>query len=94
MSAKAISHVRIGRWLSSRIVFMVAENAQYWPEVLTVRDAHLHLYGKSPRPGRKLGHVTLRGGSPEQLASRLGELPGFFHRPEFCLDAVLAPVRA
>jgi 5-(carboxyamino)imidazole ribonucleotide synthase len=63
-------------------------------EVLTVRDAHLHLYGKSPRPGRKLGHVTLRGGSPEQLASRLGELPGFFHRPEFCLDAVLAPVRA
>jgi 5-(carboxyamino)imidazole ribonucleotide synthase len=63
-------------------------------EVLAVRDAHLHLYGKSPRPGRKLGHVTLRGGSPEQLASRLGELPGFFHRPEFCLDAVLAPVRA
>jgi 5-(carboxyamino)imidazole ribonucleotide synthase len=63
-------------------------------EVLTVRDAHLHLYGKSPRPGRKLGHVTLRGGSPEQLASRLGELSGFFHRPEFCLDAVLAPVRA
>jgi 5-(carboxyamino)imidazole ribonucleotide synthase len=63
-------------------------------EVLTVRDAHLHLYGKSPRPGRKLGHVTLRGGSPEQLASRLGELPGFFHRREFCLDAVLAPVRA
>jgi 5-(carboxyamino)imidazole ribonucleotide synthase len=63
-------------------------------EVLNVRDAHLHLYGKSPRPGRKLGHVTLRGGSPEQLASRLGELPGFFHRPEFCLDAVLAPVRA
>jgi 5-(carboxyamino)imidazole ribonucleotide synthase len=63
-------------------------------EVLTVRDAHLHLYGKSPRAGRKLGHVTLRAGSPEQLASRLGELPGFFHRPEFCLDAVLAPVRA
>jgi 5-(carboxyamino)imidazole ribonucleotide synthase len=63
-------------------------------EVLTIRDAHLHLYGKSPRSGRKLGHMTLRGGSPEQLASRLGELPGFFHRAEFCLDAVLAPVRA
>ena len=63
-------------------------------EVLTVRDAHLHLYGKSPRPGRKLGHVTLRGGSPEQLASRLGELPGFFHRAEFCLDAALAPAPA
>ena len=58
-------------------------------EVLTVRDAHLHLYGKSARAGRKLGHVTLRASSPEQLASRLGELPGYFHRPEFGLDAAL-----
>jgi 5-(carboxyamino)imidazole ribonucleotide synthase len=58
-------------------------------EVLAVRDAHLHLYGKSPRPGRKLGHVTLRASSPEQLASRLGELPTYFHRPEFALDAAL-----
>jgi 5-(carboxyamino)imidazole ribonucleotide synthase len=59
-------------------------------EVLAIRDAHLHLYGKSPRAGRKLGHVTLRAASAEQLASRLAELPSFFHRPEFCLDAVLA----
>jgi 5-(carboxyamino)imidazole ribonucleotide synthase len=58
-------------------------------EVLSIRDAHLHLYGKSPRAGRKLGHVTLRAASTEQLASRLAELPGFFHRPEFCLGAVL-----
>ncbi len=59
-------------------------------EVLAVPDAHLHLYGKSPRPGRKLGHVTLRASSPERLALRLSELPPFFHRPDFCLDAVLA----
>jgi 5-(carboxyamino)imidazole ribonucleotide synthase len=59
-------------------------------DVLSIRDAHLHLYGKTPRAGRKLGHVTLRAGSNEQLASRLAELPGFFHRPEFCLEAVLA----
>jgi 5-(carboxyamino)imidazole ribonucleotide synthase len=59
-------------------------------DVLSIRDAHLHLYGKTPRAGRKLGHVTLRAGSGEQLASRLAELPGFFHRPEFCLEAVLA----
>jgi 5-(carboxyamino)imidazole ribonucleotide synthase len=58
-------------------------------EVLAVRDAHLHLYGKPARAGRKLGHVTLRASSPEQLASRLGELPGYFHRPEFGLDVVL-----
>jgi 5-(carboxyamino)imidazole ribonucleotide synthase len=33
-----------------------------WPEpslVLAVPGAHLHLYGKQPRPGRKVGHVTL-----------------------------------
>jgi 5-(carboxyamino)imidazole ribonucleotide synthase len=59
------------------------------PEVLAVPDAHLHLYGKSPRPGRKLGHVTLRAASPERLALRLSELPAFFHRPDFCLAAVL-----
>ena len=58
-------------------------------EVLAVADAHLHLYGKAPRPGRKLGHVTLRAASPERLALRLSELPAFFHRPEFCIDSAL-----
>jgi 5-(carboxyamino)imidazole ribonucleotide synthase len=29
-------------------------------DVLAIPNAHLHLYGKSPRPGRKLGHVTVR----------------------------------
>jgi 5-(carboxyamino)imidazole ribonucleotide synthase len=28
-------------------------------EVLAIPHVHLHLYGKEPRPGRKLGHVTL-----------------------------------
>ncbi|MGI8547922.1 MAG: 5-(carboxyamino)imidazole ribonucleotide synthase, partial [Gemmatimonadaceae bacterium] len=28
--------------------------------VLAVPDAHLHLYGKSERPDRKLGHITVR----------------------------------
>jgi 5-(carboxyamino)imidazole ribonucleotide synthase len=59
-------------------------------EVLAIPDAHLHLYGKVARPGRKLGHVTLRAASPERLALRLSELPSFFHRPDFCLDPALA----
>ena len=58
-------------------------------DVLAIPDAHLHLYGKSARPGRKLGHVTLRAISPERLALRLSELPAFFHGPDFCLDAAL-----
>ena len=28
--------------------------------VLAVDEAHLHLYGKTPKPGRKLGHVTVQ----------------------------------
>jgi 5-(carboxyamino)imidazole ribonucleotide synthase len=30
-------------------------------ELLALPGAHLHLYGKAPRAGRKLGHVTLVG---------------------------------
>jgi 5-(carboxyamino)imidazole ribonucleotide synthase len=37
--------------------------------VLAVDGAHLHLYGKAPRPGRKLGHVTVTsGGDWERVA--------------------------
>ncbi|MGX6447063.1 5-(carboxyamino)imidazole ribonucleotide synthase [Patulibacter sp. S7RM1-6] len=31
------------------------------PRALAVEGAHVHLYGKSARPGRKLGHVTALG---------------------------------
>jgi len=31
--------------------------------LLALPGVHLHLYGKAPRPGRKLGHVTTFGGS-------------------------------
>lgn len=31
------------------------------PRALAVPGAHVHLYGKSPRPGRKVGHVTVLG---------------------------------
>ena len=34
--------------------------------VLGVQSAHLHLYGKDPRAGRKLGHVTLVEPTPER----------------------------
>ena len=56
-------------------------------ELLAVPDAHLHLYGKSPRPGRKVGHVTVRADSVGQLAARLKRLPAFFQRDEFCLSS-------
>lgn len=43
-------------------------------QVLRHRDAHLHLYGKSARPGRKLGHVTLHGEDSASVRRRADEL--------------------
>jgi len=42
--------------------------------VLALPEAHLHCYGKEPRPGRKLGHITLRADNPQTLAERLERL--------------------
>lgn len=44
-------------------------------ELRGVPGAHVHLYGKAPRPGRKLGHVTLVDASEETVAElvRLAE---------------------
>ncbi|HET7587586.1 MAG TPA: 5-(carboxyamino)imidazole ribonucleotide synthase [Gammaproteobacteria bacterium] len=42
--------------------------------VLKIPGAHYHDYGKSPRPGRKLGHCTLRAATREELDARLDQL--------------------
>jgi 5-(carboxyamino)imidazole ribonucleotide synthase len=63
-------------------------------EILAIPGAHLHLYGKSPRPGRKLGHVTLCAASFEELSASLRALPPFFQQPEFCLNTEGGPQRA
>ena len=36
------------------------------PAALAVPNAHVHLYSKKPRPGRKLGHVTACGDSIDE----------------------------
>ncbi|HEU5102785.1 MAG TPA: 5-(carboxyamino)imidazole ribonucleotide synthase [Roseiflexaceae bacterium] len=36
-------------------------------EVLAIPGAHLHLYGKAPRPGRKVGHITIRADEQDDL---------------------------
>ncbi len=40
-------------------------------EILAVPGAHLYDYGKTPRPGRKLGHVTIVAPDPHLLEERL-----------------------
>ena len=46
--------------------------------VLAVDGAHLHLYGKAPRPGRKLGHLTLHApdlGALNRARAQIDKLP-------------------
>ncbi len=54
-------------------------------EVTAIPGTHLHLYGKAPRPGRKIGHVNITGSDAAavknavalvwQLLPGAGELP-------------------
>jgi len=38
---------------------LIGADVERWPELVTERGAHLHIYGKGDaRPGRKMGHVT------------------------------------
>ncbi|MDB5310435.1 MAG: purK [Gemmataceae bacterium] len=51
-------------------------------DVLKFTEAHLHTYGKSPRPARKVGHVTLRAETAEELRDKLPEWSRVFDRPD------------
>ncbi|MFO0877164.1 MAG: 5-(carboxyamino)imidazole ribonucleotide synthase [Gemmataceae bacterium] len=49
-------------------------------EVLAIPGTHLHLYGKAPRPGRKLGHATIWAETPEEVQQRLRLLQTLMRR--------------
>jgi 5-(carboxyamino)imidazole ribonucleotide synthase len=42
--------------------------------VLRIPGAHLHFYGKEPRPGRKVGHVTVRADEAGTIDNSLSQL--------------------
>jgi 5-(carboxyamino)imidazole ribonucleotide synthase len=42
--------------------------------VLRIPGAHLHDYGKAPRPGRKLGHVTVTASDPAELDAAFADV--------------------
>lgn len=49
-------------------------------EVLALAQAHLHLYDKAPRKGRKVAHATVRAETSEQLSSLLEPLTALADR--------------
>ena len=46
-------------------------------EVLELNNAHLHLYGKNERQGRKLGHITVTANTLSELNTTLKALEAF-----------------
>jgi 5-(carboxyamino)imidazole ribonucleotide synthase len=52
-------------------------------EILALPGTHLHLYGKTPRAGRKLGHVTVIGQDPESYRERFEALSKILGHSEF-----------
>lgn len=57
--------------------------SQHLADALAVEGIHIHLYGKSPYPGRKLGHVTALGDDLDQASelARRGEAALMGRRP-------------
>jgi len=50
-------------------------------EALRLEGAHLHWYGKAVRPGRKVGHITLRRDRREDLEEALPRLVSLARAP-------------
>lgn len=65
------------------MINIIAEKGQI-NDILKLPYAHVHLYGKEERKGRKLGHITVQADSYDELAWRVKNvvqyLPG---SPEF-----------
>ena len=49
--------------------------------LLALSDAHLHLYGKEPREGRKLGHVTVTTSDAVTRDARVASLRALLEKP-------------
>ncbi len=53
-----------------------------WDRVLALPGTHLHLYGKSePRPGRKMGHLTITAAHVESLRTTAAQVVSLLGLP-------------
>lgn len=67
---------------------------EYNPQWLSVPGAELYWYRKTPRPGRKLGHINLASHSRDQIIEGLqvlaSTLPTWYEAPiEWAIDALV-----
>jgi 5-(carboxyamino)imidazole ribonucleotide synthase len=73
---RAVSDLPLGGTdrLGACAMFNLVGNLPDLKAILKLDGAHLHLYDKSPRPNRKIGHVTLVEKDEETLQRKLGLL--------------------
>lgn len=58
------------------------------PTLLSIPGLYVHLYGKTPHRGRKLGHLTITEADEETLQERLAPLRGRTDLPGLWLEKV------
>jgi 5-(carboxyamino)imidazole ribonucleotide synthase len=65
----------VGMRGAAAMVNLIGEEPSLEP-ILAIPGAHLHRYGKQPRPGRKLGHVTFTAEDERLMRERVANIPG------------------
>lgn len=79
---RAISGMHVGSTepRARAVMFNLVGSIPSPTELTALPDAKLHLYGKSPRAGRKVGHVTLLNPTPSTEESLASKVPTRFNR--------------
>ncbi|MGH8493047.1 MAG: 5-(carboxyamino)imidazole ribonucleotide synthase [Moraxellaceae bacterium] len=80
---RAVAGLPLGSTVCEKPVAMINIIGQHpaTVDVLRQTDAHLHLYGKSEREGRKLGHITVTANNHHELETRLRKLGEILPNP-------------
>ncbi len=78
---RAVANMPIGSTAPRGISAMIniVGRAPRSRDILAIPGAHLHLYGKSERPGRKLGHVTITADDQSTLEDRYRQADEAIH---------------
>lgn len=73
---RAVAGLALGSTESLELSVMINCIGELPPlhRVMKIRGAHMHDYGKDPRPGRKVGHITVRTNDPEYLRQVTADL--------------------
>ncbi|MDC9522983.1 5-(carboxyamino)imidazole ribonucleotide synthase [Pseudoalteromonas sp. Angola-31] len=82
---RAVAGLPLGSTELKHITAMINVLGQgYIPtEVLTVSDVTSHWYGKTAKPGRKMGHINVSADNINKLADKLGQLTDYLPEQEY-----------